>query len=140
MSFIARDGGVTVTLDDGLEKLVKATIDAALPGVREKMLAESVTLIDDAQAEWPVGDDGPPHSRDGLALREELDLGRSSYAVRIVGNVNGDTPYTVYVRPKAWHGATTAWARLCRSPMTKLHKELVKTLGPIITAAIKRSV
>lgn len=134
MSFVARDGNVTVTLDDGLQKLVKAAIDKALPGVRQVMGSEAATILDEAQSEWPVQSG---NSRDGLALREELDLGRSSYAIRIVANANGRAPYTVYVRPRAWHGATTAWARLVRGPMVKLHKELVDTLGPQITAAIR---
>jgi hypothetical protein len=72
----------------------------------------------------------------GLKLVEELDLGKSSYAVRL----RNDVGYAIYVRPRKWHGATTAWQRLCRSPMGKLHAELVKTLGPQIIAAIRKGV
>lgn len=130
LAFRVRDGNVTVTLDDGLSDLVAAAIDRALPGVRARMVADSAEILDFAVDEWPVK---TGRSRAGLELVQELDLGRSSFAVR----ARNDVDYAIFVKPAKWHGATTAWQRLVRGPMTSLHKELTETLGPVIVAALR---
>lgn len=132
MTFRARAGNVTVELDEGLDKLVGQAIDLALPGIRAVMFREVAQLADLARDGWPVV---TGRSRDGLQVVEEIDINRGTYTVRI----RDDVPYAIYVRPKAWHGATTAWQRLVRGPMGKLHLELVPLLGPEIIERIRRA-
>lgn len=126
-----RQGNVTVTLDDGLEKLARAAIENVLPGVLDEMTRLAAEVASDAHADWPVK---TGKSAAGIRLVQELDLGRSSVAVRI----RNDVSYAIYVKPAVWHGATTAWERLIRKPMADLHRELTERLGPQIVEALRR--
>ena len=132
-AFRARDGNVTVTLDDTLERLVRAAAEKVLPGVLKVMEAGVSEVLDEAHDDWPVK---TGRSRAGLQRSTELDLGRSAITVR----ARNDVPYAIYVKPAAWHGATTAWQRLVRSPMGALHKEFVEQLGPVIVEQLRKGV
>lgn len=132
MAFKARDGNVTVELDDGLEDLARAAIEKVMPGVLARIETDVLSLVEFAYDEWPVK---TGESRGGLERNTVLDMGRSE----IRGEIRNDVPYAIYVRPAAWHGATTAWQRLVRGPMGSLHKELTDELGPVIVEALRRS-
>lgn len=132
MTTVFRDGNVTVTLDDAWTKLARQAVDAALPGVLKTMEREVAQLADAAAEEWPVR---TGKSRAGLEVVTSIDVGRSEVKV----SIRNDVPYAIYVRPKVWHGAATAWSRLVQGPMGKLQVELVQILGPEILAAIRRA-
>jgi hypothetical protein len=129
---VFRDGNVTVTLDDGLTRLARAAIDNVLPGVLATMEREVAQLADLAAEDWPVVSGV---SRAGLQVTTTIDVGKSQVKV----GVRNDVPYAIFVRPKAWHGASTAWARLVQKPMGVLHLELVEVLGPQIIEAVRRA-
>jgi hypothetical protein len=120
-----RDGRATVTLDDGLERIARRAIDEALPGVLELLEREGAAVLEDARAQWPVRSG---RSRDGLAVRTVLDLGKGEVVVEIVNAVE----YAPWVRPAAWYGSTTAWARLVRDPMRAAHKRAVDQVGRLV--------
>lgn len=123
------EGGVTVELDDTLERFVLAAVDAALPGVRTRLEAEVANLLEEAREEWPVR---TGVSRDGLKTVTEI--GPSYVRVLLVNDVD----YAKFVRPSKWYGATTAWERLCKKPMKDLGKRMVIELGPEVVAALRR--
>jgi hypothetical protein len=131
-----RDGKVTVSVDGDLERLARVAVDQALPGVREVMLREVKTIWAEALDEWPVE---TGKSRRGLKVVDEIDIGRSAYVVRIIADANHNAPYTIYVKPAKWHGATTAWQRLIRGPMFVLHRELAEDIGAAIVAGVGAS-
>lgn len=133
-NFVARQGNVSVSLDRDQAKFVSQAIEAALPGVRLAIHTEVQAIMDNAHAEWPVGKARKAlHSRDALEIRETVDLDRATYTA----SIRNDVKYAPYVKPRKWHGATTAWQRLVRGPMAALAKKLTTTLGPAITAAIR---
>jgi hypothetical protein len=132
MALTVRQGGVTVTLDSGLEKLARTAIEESLPGGLALMEREAAEVADFAYDEWPV-ESGK--SRAGLEMRTVIDVGRSTATVEI----RNDVEYAPYIKPKVWHGAYTAWQKLVRGPMTALRKELIDKLGPQIVESIRRA-
>jgi hypothetical protein len=121
MGFRYRQGGVTVTLDDGLERFARAAVEAAAPGALKALRENVKPVFDAAYAAWPVK---TGISRDGLDMTETVDADRSTISV----GIRNDVPYAIFVRPKAWYQATTAWQRLVRGPMLKVEKRIVTDL------------
>lgn len=131
MGFRIRDGDVTVTLDDGLERLARAALDEVIPGVVRRMESDVGGILDDAASEWPIE---TGRSRAGLARQTTLLLGGEGVEVLIADPV----PYVPFIKPRKLHGATTAWQRYVRGPMAALHRELTITLGPVIVDALTK--
>jgi hypothetical protein len=125
-----RDGNVVVALDGDLERWAREATDQALPGVLVAMEAKIGQTLAEAVAVWPVR---TGRSKEGLKLYSEI--GTSEVRVQIRTAV----PYTYYIKPKSLHGATTAWQRWVRGPITRDRKILGELLGPVIVDAIQRS-
>lgn len=123
-----REGNVTVELQGDLEKLALAVVDKVLPGVRAEMEANARDILASAKGEWP---EKTGMSRGGLKMVTEI----RDDAVLV--KIENAVPYAIWVRPKAWFGTTTAWQRLVRTPMRAAAKDIAKTVGKVIVAAMK---
>jgi hypothetical protein len=124
-----REGNVTVKLSDDLEVLARRALEEVAPGVMRALEEEAERVRNDAYRAWPVR---TGVSREGLRAVTEITLDGDVRAA-----VRNDVDYAPYIRPLSLHGATTAWQRWVRAPMTEAHKRLVRELGPIIIAALR---
>lgn len=126
---IARDGDVSVTLDESLADLARRAVDAVLPGVTLAMERAIGELLVAARASWPVK---TGRSRDGLTQVTVITPGSS---VRVA--IETHVPYTFFIKPKSLHGANTAWQRWVRGPVTGARKQISVDVGPVIVAALR---
>lgn len=122
-----REGGVTVTLDEGLARWVEGVIDSTQRAVVDHIEREVQKVYEAARADWPVK---TGRSRDGLRTALTFDRTRG----RIEGSILALVPYSVYIKPRKLRGKTTAWQAYARGPMTKLKKQLLNELGDVIIA------
>ena len=122
-------GSVSAEMSDRLEEIARAAIREASPGALEAIEGSMAPILRSAQAEWPV-DTG--RSRNGL--RFEVLLSTNDVRGRIVG----DAPYTRWVRPRKWFGARTAWNETVAKPVKAAVREIVKTIGDRLVAAMER--
>lgn len=125
---ILRDGDVTVTLDEDLADLARRAVDAVLPGVTRAMGRAIGEILVAARASWPVK---TGRSRDGLAQVTAI----TTDSVRVA--IETRVPYTFFIKPQSLHGASTAWQRWVRGPVTAARKDLEGELGPVIVAALR---
>lgn len=137
MPIVVRNGPVTVTLSDDAERLARGVVESLYPSILARVEREVDELVADAAATWPVK---TGVSRAGMKRETRIDATGETISVHAVN----DVPYAIFVRPKRWHGATTAWQRLVRTPMGLLRKRLLSELGPaileVMRAGIRRKV
>lgn len=130
MALVYQDGPAKIRVSDTLERLTRAAVEEVYPGVLPQVEKAVRDLVADAAATWPVK---TGVSRAGLDTEVRYDAGKNTISVHAVN----DVPYAIFVRPKAWHGATTAWQRLVRGPMVALRKRVMTTLGPKILEILR---
>lgn len=128
---VYRSGGVAVAYSDVLDRVARAAIERAAPGVLQAMERELGEVHEAARRDWPVR---TGRSRDGLVLDSALDptTGRLRVSIR------NDVPYAIYIKPKKLYGATTAWERYVRKPGRVKVRELARELGPVLLAVLRK--
>jgi hypothetical protein len=126
--FRVRDGNVTATVSDDLERLIRLSVENVLPGVLAEMEREVAPVLAAARAAWPVE---TGKSRDGLVQVTTLDTGKSEVSV----GIRDDVPYAIFVKPSK--AKSTSWQTLVRGPMGEVQKRVAVTLGPAILRALR---
>jgi hypothetical protein len=124
--------GVSVEYSDTLERIARAALEKAAPGVVDALEARVEKLRVAAYKRWPVK---TGRSREALELRTTLDPTTGRVTVGIVNWVR----YAIYVRPTSLYGATTAWEAFVRKPVREAAKEVTKELGEAIVEAIREA-
>lgn len=127
-----REGGVTVTVDEGIARWVETVLRSAGDSTYERIEAGIGDVYRAAITRWPVR---TGRSRDGL--RSAVTLDRT--AGRVEGSILALVPYSVYVK-SAKNGlkGKNAWQELARRPVGELKKRLLAELGDVIVAGGRR--
>jgi hypothetical protein len=129
MALRVSEGGVTFSVDSGVEDLVRRAIEQASPGVVAAVEKEVRLVAEDARDQWPVK---TGRSKAGLTLTTIV----STDDVR--ARIYDDVPYVFYIRPTDLGGKKTAWNTYVQIPMRTAAKHLAEDiLGPAIVAAIR---
>lgn len=129
-----KEGKVTVTLDDDVERMVRDLVDRLAPGVRELVGDAARELHDQARDNWPVGPDRkdrPYHSRDRIQWTVLVDTKKSE----IRGAVWCDAEWAKYIKPKG-KGGKTAFVLYFRGPAGKLRVRLRKQMTDQVRAIL----
>jgi hypothetical protein len=127
---VVRSGPVTVALGGEAEALARAAAERLYPAILGRIELEVDAIVADARDAWPIK---TGTSRAGLARETRIDPSAETISVHLVN----DVPYAIFVRPKKWHGATTAWQRLVRGPVGSLRLRLRRELGPAILEVLR---
>ena len=125
-----REGNVTITLTDDLERFAREAVDRLLPGVLQRLEAEAQEVLNTARNNWPIK---PGRSAAGFRLATEIR--NDSVFVAVENHV----PYAFYVRPREWFGADTAWNREVKKPMRKVAQQIVREMGDVTADALRRA-
>lgn len=126
-----REGNVTVTVGDELQRWVDELIRSTAHEVLGAIELEVDRVYRAAVSDWPV-----KTGRSRAGLRTALTLDRTQ--ARVEGSVLALVPYSVYIKPRKLRGRTTAWQEYVRGPMTAARKRLVAQLGDVIVTGGRR--
>jgi len=128
MALRIKSGAVTVTLDDGLTRLVERAIRNANGVVIEAIEDQVQPIHADAVAGAPVKSG---RFKKGLAWALELDPSSSE----IRGKIDSSAPYTHFIKTPIKEGSESVFRDLVVRPMRRGGRQLVRDLGPQIAQA-----
>lgn len=119
---------MTVEMTDEFDRIARSTVDRLIPGLLSALEGELKETLAVARSEWPI-----KSGRSSRGLKIVLEFRNGGEL--LVGGIEGDAPYTLWVRPREWFGSETAWNRLVRKQLKVVNREMAKKFqGAFITA------
>jgi len=128
MALRIRSGAVTVTLDDGLVRLVERAIRNSNRVVVEAIEDQVQPIHAGAVAGAPV-----KSGRFKKGLTWALEFDPSSSEIR--GKIGSAAPYTHFIKTPIKEGSESVFRDLVARPMRRSGRQLVRDLGPQIAQA-----
>jgi hypothetical protein len=130
------NGGITVEMDDALDRIARAALERVHPGLVDTIGRETEQIHRLAVSRWPVGRDRPDrrgvHSKD--RWRWDLIVSPDFDVVR--GRISNDAEWAYMVKPRFLWGKT-GYSELVRRPMVAARDRLVDTLGPQVVSVLQ---
>lgn len=115
-------------MDDTMERLARAALDRAAPGVLDEIETEVGAIHSAAVGRWPKGKNPrtrkqPFHSRDRLEMETRISEGGET----VSGHVTNDAWWARYVT--LWFAqGRNAFTELLRKPMRKAQKRIADSI------------
>lgn len=120
-------GSMSVTLDDGMDRFVRAALERSAPATLRVLEREGEQLFDDAYARWPVKSG---RSRAGLTWGLRLP---DANTVEVF--LSNSVEYVYYIRT-LYPGGQHVWTDLVVKPTRKAARKIAEELAEEIANAI----